>query len=79
MVQLGAYSDKQTASQAWEDLSASYSDYFIGKVNVILTGKIAGQEIYRLRVYGFKGISESRRLCTALRGQNTECYPVVMN
>ena len=79
MVQLGAFSDKQAASQAWVDLSARYSDYFIGKANVILTGKIADQEIYRLRVYGFKDISESRRLCTALRGQKTECYPVVMN
>jgi hypothetical protein len=79
MVQLGAYTDKQAASQAWKDLSAHHSDYFIGKANVILTGKIADQEIYRLRVYGFKDIAESRRLCTALRGQNTECYPVVMN
>ena len=57
----------------------SYGDYFVGKEATILNGKIAEQEIYRLRVYGFNDINESRRLCTALHGQNAECYPVVMN
>ena len=79
MVQLGAFSDKNTALEAWKRLSERYGDYFVGKEATILNGKIAEQEIYRLRVYGFNDINESRRLCTALHGQNAECYPVVMN
>ena len=79
MVQLGAYSNKQLASQAWRQLSENFGDYFVGKESVIVKGKISGQEIYRLRVYGFSDITETRRLCTALLNQNTECYPVVMN
>jgi hypothetical protein len=79
MVQLGAFSDKNTASEAWEKLSTRYGNYFVGKQDIILNGKMAGQEIYRLRVYGFNDINESRRLCSALQGQNAECYPVVMN
>ena len=79
MVQLGAFSDENTALEAWKRLSERYGDYFVGKEATILNGKIAEQEIYRLRVYGFNDINESRRLCTALHGQNAECYPVVMN
>ena len=79
MVQLGAFSEKNTALEAWKRLSERYGDYFIGKELTILNGKIAEQEIYRLRVYGFNDINESRRLCTALHSQNAECYPVVMN
>ena len=79
MVQLGAFSDKNTALKAWKRLSERYGDYFVGKEATILNGKISEQEIYRLRVYGFNDINESRRLCTALHGQNAECYPVVMN
>ncbi|MDT2083612.1 MAG: SPOR domain-containing protein [Planktomarina sp.] len=79
MVQLGAFSDENTALEAWKRLSERYGDYFVGKEATILNGKISEQEIYRLRVYGFNDINESRRLCTALHGQNAECYPVVMN
>ncbi|MDS9949184.1 MAG: SPOR domain-containing protein, partial [Planktomarina sp.] len=79
MVQLGAFSDENTALEAWKRLSERYGDYFVGKEATILNGKIAEQKIYRLRVYGFNDINESRRLCTALHGQNAECYPVVMN
>ena len=62
MVQLGAFSDKNTALEAWKRLSERYGDYFVGKEATILNGKIAEQEIYRLRVYGFNDINESRRL-----------------
>jgi hypothetical protein len=79
MVQLGAFSDENTALEAWKRLSERYGDYFVGKEATILNGKIAKQKIYRLRVYGFNDINESRRLCTALHGQNFECYPGVMN
>jgi hypothetical protein len=79
MVQLGAFSDKQAALQAWKMLSERYGNYFVGKENIILNAKIADQEIYRLRVYGFNDINEARRLCTALQVQQAECYPVVIN
>ena len=79
MVQLGAFSDKNTALEAWRRLDERYGDYFVGKEATILIGKTEEQDIYRLRVYGFNDIDESRRLCTALHSQNAECYPVIMN
>jgi hypothetical protein len=79
MAQLGAFSSQDIATQAWADLSQRHGDYLVGKPHVILKADVGGSTIYRLRVHGFMDSAEARRLCTALTGQNTECYSVVMN
>ena len=79
MAQLGAFGSQDIATQAWTDLSQRHGDYLVGKPHVILKADVGGATIYRLRVHGFMDSAEARRLCTALNGQNTECYSVVMN
>lgn len=79
MAQLGAFGSQDIATQAWTDLSQRHGDYLVGKPHVILKADVGGTTIYRLRVHGFMDSAEVRLLCTALNGQNTECYSVVMN
>jgi hypothetical protein len=79
MAQLGAFGSQDIAMEAWTDLSERHGDYLVGKPHLILKAKVGGSTIYRLRVHGFTDSAEARRLCTALNGQNAECYSVVMN
>jgi len=79
MAQLGAFGSQDNAMEAWTDLSERHGDYLVGKPHLILKAKVGGSIIYRLRVHGFTDSADARRLCTALNGQNAECYSVVMN
>ena len=62
LAQLGAFDSADTARGEWRRLEARFADYMDGKDRVIERATSGGRVFYRLRVHGFDGVSESRRI-----------------
>ncbi|WP_435229117.1 SPOR domain-containing protein [Pseudopelagicola sp. nBUS_20] len=76
MVQLGAFASPEIAAAEWDQLNAKFGDYLGDKSRVIQKATSGGKVFYRLRATGFVDVSDTRRLCSALKAESAECIPV---
>ncbi|TCL09703.1 sporulation related protein [Shimia isoporae] len=76
MVQLGAFASPEIAAKEWDKLLGRFDAYLSDKTRVIQKASSGGRTFYRLRAMGFADVSDSRRLCSALKAENADCIPV---
>lgn len=78
LVQLGAYESPEIARVEWDRISGQFSEFFNDKGRVIQKAESGGRTFYRLRVYGFNDLADSRRFCSVLMAGNSACIPVAL-
>lgn len=76
LIQLGAFDSAEIAEEKWLAVLQANSDLLGGKQHVIQEATSGGRIFYRLRVFGFAGLDESRALCSALQPRDVPCIPV---
>ncbi len=76
LVQLGAFASGDVARAEWERIVGRFPDYFDGKRRVVQKADSGGKTFYRLRAEGFTDLADTRRFCTELLAQQTDCIPV---
>jgi len=76
MVQLGAFDDRTTAIEEWNNIVGRQGDLIGKRRRFIQVAESGGRSFYRLRMVGFKSLADSRRLCSALLARGTPCIPV---
>lgn len=76
LVQLGAFASPEIAAKEWDKLLGRFDAYLGDKTRVIQKASSGGRTFYRLRAMGFAGVSDARRLCSALKAENADCIPV---
>ncbi len=76
LVQLGAFDDRKSAIQEWNNIIERHGDLIGSRKRLILEATAGGRIFYRLRMVGFSDINDSRRLCSALVARGTPCIPV---
>ena len=76
MVQLGAYDSEAQARAAWARLAQREGDLLGAKSLYVERATSNARVFYRLRVAGFDGADDTRRMCEALRGRGIDCIPV---
>lgn len=76
MVQLGAFDNRKTAMQEWDNIVARQGDLIGNRKPVVEEATSGGRKFVRLRMVGFTNINDSRRLCAALLARGTPCIPV---
>ncbi len=77
LVQLGAFETPEVARAEWRRVAARFDDLMADKARVIEKAQAGGRVFYRLRVHGFKDMSDARRFCSALILKDADCIPVV--
>lgn len=75
LAQLGAYESPEVARAEWDRIAVKFEDVMVGKKRVIEKAKSGGRTFYRLRVYGFEDLSDTRRFCAPLVAQKAQCIP----
>ncbi len=78
LVQFGAYDTTEAANAAWDTLSTRFTDFLVGKSQVVQEAVSGGKTFYRLRAMGFADLSDARRFCSALVAERQACIPVVV-
>ena len=78
MVQLGAYDSEALAREAWARLVQRDGDLLGAKSLYVERATSNARVFYRLRVAGFEGADDTRRMCEALRGRGIDCIPVTL-
>jgi hypothetical protein len=78
MVQLGAYDSEAQARAAWARLVQRDGDLLGAKSLYVERATSNARVFYRLRVAGFDGADDTRRMCEALRGRGIDCIPVTL-
>jgi hypothetical protein len=76
LIQLGAFDTQEIAEQQWQAVLQANADLLGDKQYLIQEATSGGRIFYRLRVYGFAGLDESRALCSALQPREVPCIPV---
>ena len=76
LIQLGAFDSQAIAEEQWKAVLAANNDLLGDKKYVIQEATSGGRIFYRLRVFGFAGLEESRALCSALQPREVPCIPV---
>ncbi len=76
LIQLGAFDSQAIAEEQWKAVLAANSDLLGDKKYVIQEATSGGRIFYRLRVFGFAGLEDSRALCSALQPREVPCIPV---
>ncbi len=77
LVQLGAFETPEVARAEWRRVADRFDDLMADKARVIEKAQAGGRVFYRLRVHGFKDMSDARRFCSALILKDADCIPVV--
>ena len=75
LVQIGAHDSVDLARAEWDRVSVQFEALMAGKRRVIQEAVSGGRTFYRLRVEGFKDVTESRHFCAALVAERTNCIP----
>lgn len=78
LAQLGAFETPELAREAWDRVSAEFSDYLTDKSRVIQEASSGGRTFYRLRAMGFEDIADARRFCAVLIAERVDCIPVTV-
>ncbi|MFT5159111.1 MAG: hypothetical protein ACI9ZD_000708 [Paracoccaceae bacterium] len=76
LVQLGAFDDRAMAIMEWDNIVNRHGDLIGDRQRFIQEAESGGRRFYRLRMFGFDNLSDSRRLCSALLARGTPCIPV---
>jgi hypothetical protein len=76
VVQLGAFESKSLAKIEWQRLEALLGSVLTSKNMVIQKAESGGKVFYRLRAFGFDGLSDARQFCSAVNDK-VACIPVV--
>ena len=76
LAQLGAFESPEVARSEWGRLAGRFGDFMNGKSRVIEKAQSGGRTFYRLRVMGFRDLSDSRRFCAAFKAEGVDCIPV---
>lgn len=72
-VQLAADPDENLVRGMWQRISQSNQDILHDRELAVQTTVSGGTTFYRLRVGPFKGVSEARAVCQALKARGQDC------
>lgn len=77
LAQIGAFGSDELARSEWARLSGRLGDLLEGKDRVVQKAESGARTFYRLRAAGFADRADTRRFCSALQAEGTDCIPVV--
>lgn len=78
LIQLGAYTSLEDASEVWEDYQAAHGDLLSGTQRYIEPIESGGRLLYRLRASGFADLDQTRAMCAALDARGIDCISVTV-
>lgn len=72
-VQLAALDSEIAAQAAWGDAQARHGSLLAGRQHSVSTAKVAGRQVWRLRVGGFADVAQAAAFCVQLRAEHGNC------
>ena len=75
LAQLGSFDNEAEARLEWDRIVARYGALMDGRQRVIEPAESGGNSFVRLRAAGFESIDDTRRFCSVLLAESTQCVP----